>query len=133
MLDSGVHANIRAIFLHPMPHATTRHAAALLVWSMTPLRIAVAHCDFETETTCSGTRLPPVEVATIARDRWQPVLIEQGLGENVKDILPDALGIRCVSLRLSKYLVARLQHLAVKEACRWSWGGLAAQEISATV
>jgi len=115
MPHSSVLANIRAIFLHPMAHVTTRHAAALLGWSMTQLRIAITQGDLETETTCSGIRVPLAEVATIARDRWQPVLIERALGENAKDILPDVLRTRSVSLRLSKYLVATLHHLAVKE------------------
>lgn len=106
---------IRAIFLHPLPYVTTRHAAALLGWKMPQLQIAIAKGEVDTEETCRGTRIPLSEVAAIARERWQPLMIEQALGNAAKDILPNALRTRAVSLRLSKYIIATLHYLALKE------------------
>ena len=115
MLQPDVFEAIRAIFLHPLPYVTTRHAAALLGWKMPQLQIAIAKGEIETSETCRGPRIPLSEVAAVARDRWQPLMIEQALGNAAKDILPDALRTRSISLRLSKYVIATLHHLALKE------------------
>jgi hypothetical protein len=115
MLAPDVAARIRSIFLHPHPYVTKRHAAALLGWQMAELQIAIAKGEVDTEETCRGIRIPLSEVAMLARERWQPCMIEEALGKAAKDILPPALRTQPVSLRVSKYVIAALQFVALKE------------------
>ena len=77
---------IRAIFLHREPYVTKQEAAKLLGWSVAQLRIAIAAGDVETYGTCRGERVPLSEIATIARERWQPSMIEQALGDDAAAI-----------------------------------------------
>jgi hypothetical protein len=115
MPATAVLETIRAIFLHREPYVTKQMAAKLLGWSVAQLRIAIAAGDVETYGTCRGERVPLSEVATIARERWQPSMIEQALGDDAAAILPAALRTRSIRLRLSRYQIAALQHLAEKD------------------
>lgn len=115
MLTLDIAARIRSIFLHPHPYVTKRHAAALLGWPMGELQVAIAKCEVDTEETCRGLRIPLSEVAMIARERWQPVMIQDALGETAKAILPSALLTQPITLRVSKYIIAALEFVALKE------------------
>ena len=106
---------IRSIFLHPEPHVTKNEAAALLGWSFADLQVAIATGEIVTCETCSGVRIPLSEVATIARERWQGAMIEEALGADARAILPPSLRTRSIRLRLSRYQIAVLEHVAAKE------------------
>jgi hypothetical protein len=115
MLSSALVESIRAIFLHREPYVTKKTAAKLLGWTIGQLQVAIAAGDIETYGTCGGERVPLSEIATIARERWQPSMIEQALGDDAAAILPAALRTRSIRLRLSRYQIAALQHLAERE------------------
>lgn len=107
--------HIRAIFLHREPYVTKKEAAALLGWSFGQLKLAIAEGDIETYHTCGGIRIPLAEVAAIARERWQPAMIEEALGADAAAILPAPLWTRTITVRLPRYQVAVLDHFAQKE------------------
>lgn len=107
--------HIRAIFLHREPYVTKKEAAALLGWSFGQLKLAIAEGDIETYQTCGGVRIPLAEVAAIARERWQPAMIEEALGADAAAILPAPLWTRTITVRLPRYQVAVLDHFAQKE------------------
>jgi hypothetical protein len=115
MLASALTNSIRAIFLHREPYVTKKEAAELLGWTVAQLKIAIAAGEVATVDTCGGVRIPLSEVATMARERWQPVLIEQALGADAPAILPPALWTRAIAVRLSRYHVAVLGYFAKKE------------------
>ena len=79
MLASALIDSIRAIFLHREPYVTKKAAAALLGWSVAQVKVAIAAGDIDTYTTCGGERIPLSEIAAIARERWQPAMIEEAL------------------------------------------------------
>ena len=115
MLASALIESIRAIFLHREPYVTKKEAAALLGWSVAQVKVAIAAGDIDTYTTCGGERIPLSEIATIARERWQPAMIEEALGADAAAILPAPLWTRAITVRLSRYQVAVLDHFAQKE------------------
>lgn len=115
MLIPDVAEHIRAIFLHREPYVTKKEAAALLGWSFGQLKLAITEGDIETYGTCRGVRIPLAEVAAIARERWQPAMIEEALGADAAAILPAPLWTRTITVRLPRYQVAVLDHFAQKE------------------
>lgn len=115
MLASALIDSIRAIFLHREPYVTKKAAAALLGWSVAQVKVAIAAGDIDTYTTCGGERIPLSEIATIARERWQPAMIEEALGADAAAILPAPLWTRTITVRLARYQVAVLDHFAQKE------------------
>ena len=115
MLIPDVAEHIRAIFLHREPYVTKKEAAALLGWSFGQLKLAITEGDIETYETCAGVRIPLAEVAAIARERWQPAMIEEALGADAAAILPAPLWTRTITVRLPRYQVAVLDHFAAKE------------------
>ena len=115
MLIPDVAEHIRAIFLHREPYVTKKEAAALLGWSFDQLKLAITEGDIETYDTCRGVRIPLSEIATIARERWQPAMIEEALGADAAAILPAPLWTRTITIRLPRYQVAVLDHFAQKE------------------
>lgn len=115
MLASALIDSIRAIFLHREPYVTKKAAAALLGWSVGQLKVAIAEGEVETYGTCRGIRVPLVEVAAIARERWQPAMIEEALGADAPAILPAPLWTRTITVRLARYQVEVLDYLAKKE------------------
>ena len=115
MLASALIESIRAIFLHREPYVTKKEAAALLGWSVAQVKVAIAAGDIDTYGTCGGERVPLSEIATIARERWQPAMIEEALGADASAILPPALWTRSITVRLSRYQVAMLDYFAAKE------------------
>ncbi|MFL6246724.1 MAG: hypothetical protein ACJ74H_11910 [Thermoanaerobaculia bacterium] len=115
MLIPDVAEHIRAIFLHREPYVTKKEAAALLGWSFGQLKLAITEGDIETYETCAGVRIPLAEVAAIARQRWQPAMIEEALGADAAAILPAPLWTRTITVRLPRYEVAVLDYFARKE------------------
>lgn len=115
MLTPDLAKRIRAIFLHREPYVTKKEAAALLGWSFGQLKLAITEGDIETYETCAGVRIPLAEVAAIARERWQPAMIEEALGADAAAILPAPLRTRTVTVHLARYQVAVLHHFAQKE------------------
>lgn len=115
MLASALIDSIRAIFLHREPYVTKKAAAALLGWSVAQVKVAIAAGDIDTYSTCGGERIPLSEIATIARERWQPAMIEEALGADAAAILPAPLWTRSITVRLPRYQVAVLDHFAAKE------------------
>jgi hypothetical protein len=115
MLASALVESIRAIFLHRELYVTKKEAAALLGWSVGQLKVVIAEGEIETRETCRGVRIPLVEVAAIARERWQPAMIEEALGVDAAAILPAPLWTRTITVRLARYQVEMLDHLAKRE------------------
>lgn len=108
-------ARIRSIFLHERPYVTIRGATALLGWSRSEMRKAIAATELEAKTTCSGRAIPIAEVAAKALELWALEVIEEALGHDAASVPPAGLRTRSLTSRLPRYQIAMLRRLADQE------------------
>lgn len=115
MLDPNLTERIRAIFLHREAGVTgvaPDEAAWLLGMTREELAAAAEQRDVETVRTCRGVRIEADEIAEQALHRWPVVTIEEALGREAVQVLPDGVRTRRFAVRLPRYLIAALERLA---------------------
>src|SRR3954465_5851785 len=98
MLETGVIARIRHIFLHPRPHVSISQATALLGWSRRRMSEAIEAGEVELWTTPGGEGFPRAGMVAKGLEIWAMHVIEEALGEDAAGVLPRA--IRCAELRV---------------------------------
>ena len=115
MLDQDVINRIRAIFLHQRPHVSISEATALLGWSRGEMSQSIAAGEVEVTETALDRWIWREELMAKALEVWTPEVIEEALGADADGVLPDAIRLIDVHLRLPRHHVAMLEHFAERD------------------
>jgi hypothetical protein len=127
MLDPDLILRIRTIFLHQRPHVSIAEGTVLLGWSRGEMSAAIRAGEIEVRATTVGKWMWREELMARALDLWAPEVIEEALGADAEGVLPDAVRLIDLHVRLPRYQVAMLEYLAERE--RGSVGGVLAREL----
>src|SRR5690242_308537 len=115
MPDQDVINRIRTIFLHQGPHVTIAEATVLLGWSRGEMSQAIAAGEVEVNSTPVGKWLWREELMAKALELWSPEVIEEALGVDAEGVLPEAVRLIDLHVRLPRHQVAMLEHFADRE------------------
>jgi hypothetical protein len=115
MLDQDLINRIRSIFLHQRPHVTIAEATALLGWSRGEMSRAIAAGEVEVMATALGKWLWREELMAKALELWSPETIEEALGADAEGVLPEAVRLIDLHVRLPRHQVAMLKHFAERD------------------
>ena len=131
MLDHDLVNRIRFIFLHPRPHVSIAEATVLLGWSRGEMSHAIAAGEVEVAATSVGKWLWREELMAKALEIWSPEVIEDALGADAKGVLPEAVRLIDLHVRLPRHQVAMLEHFAERE--RTTVSSVLARELDGVV
>lgn len=115
------------IFLHQRPHVTIAEATVLLGWSRGEMSRAIAAGEVEVMATALGKWLWREELMAKALELWSPEVIEEALGADADGVLPEAVRLIDLHVRLPRHHVAMLAHFAERD--RTTIGGVLAREL----
>ncbi len=115
MPDPDLIHRIRTIFLHQRPHVTIAEATVLLGWSRGEMSRAIAGGEVEVSSTPAGKYIGREELMATALDIWSPEEIEEALGADADGVLPEALRLMDLHVRVPRYQVAMLEYLAERD------------------
>lgn len=124
MPDHDLINRIRSIFLHQRPHVTIAEATVLLGWSRGEMSRAIADGEVEVMATALGRWLWREEVMAKALELWAPEVIEEALGADADSVLPEAVRLIDLHVRLPRHQVAMLEHFAERDRTSVSGGSL---------
>ncbi|HEX7152403.1 MAG TPA: hypothetical protein VF618_13025 [Thermoanaerobaculia bacterium] len=115
MPDQDLIDRIRTIFLHQRPHVTVAEATVLLGWSRGEMSRAIAAGEVEVTSSSVGKWLWREELMAKALELWSPETIEEALGADADGVLPEAVRLIDLHVRLPRHQVAMLAHFAERE------------------
>jgi hypothetical protein len=115
MPDQDLINRIRTIFLHQRPHVTIAEATVLLGWSRGEMSRAIAAGEVEVTSTTLGKWRWREELMAKALELWAPEVIEEALGAEADGVLPEAVRLIDLHVRLPRHQVAMLEHFAERE------------------
>lgn len=115
MPDEDLINRIRTIFLHQRPHVSIAEATVLLGWSRGEMSRAIAAGEVEIASTSVGTWLWREELMTKALEVWSAEVIEEALGAEAEGVLPEAVRLIDLRVRLPRHQVAMLEVFAERE------------------
>ena len=127
MLDHDLINRIRTIFLHPRPHVSIAEATVLLGWSRGEMSRAIAAGEVEVASTSVGKWIWRAELMAKAMELWAPEVIEEALGADAASVLPEAVRLIDLHVRLPRHHVAMLEHFAERD--RTTVSGALAREL----
>ncbi|HEY0140218.1 MAG TPA: hypothetical protein VGF48_04925 [Thermoanaerobaculia bacterium] len=127
MPDQDLINRIRTIFLHQRPHVTIAEATVLLGWSRAEMSRAIAAGEVEVTSTSVGKWLWREELMAKALELWSAEVIEEALGADADGVLPEAVRLIDLHVRLPRHQVAMLEHFAEREQTTIS--GVLAREL----
>lgn len=115
MPDPDLITRIRTIFLHQRPHVSIAEATVLLGWSRGEMSEAIAAGEVEVTSTSVGKWLWREELMAKALELWSPEVIEEALGADAVGVLPEAVRLVDLHVRLPRHHVAMLEHFAERD------------------
>jgi hypothetical protein len=127
MLDQHLIHRIRTIFLHQRPHVTVADATVLLGWAESEMARARQAGEIEVTSTDIGTWIWREELMAKALELWSQEEIELALGAEAVGVIPEAVRLIELRVRLPRYQVAMLEYFAGRD--RASVSGLLAREL----
>jgi len=127
MPDQDLITRIRTIFLHPRPHVSIAEATVLLGWSRGEMSEAIGAGEVEVTSTSVGKWLWREELMAKALELWSPEVIEEALGADAEGVLPEAVRLVDLRVRLPRHHVAMLEHFAERD--RTTVSGVLAREL----
>src|SRR5687767_1264576 len=127
MLDHDLITRIRTIFLHQRPHVSIAEATVLLGWSRGEMSRAIGAGEVEVDATPAGKWVWREELMAKALELWAPEVIEEALGADADGVLPEAVRLIDLHVRLPRHQVAMLEHFAERD--RTTVSGVLAREL----
>src|SRR5215213_7927597 len=115
MLDQAIINRIRTIFLHQRPHVSIAEATVLLGWSRGEMSQAIAAGEVEVNSTSVSKWIWREELMAKALELWSPEVIEEALGAEADGVLPEAVRLIDLHVRLPRHQVAMLEHFAERD------------------
>ena len=107
--------HIRTLFLHPKPTYTIGEAAALLEMEWRELRGWMDAGEVEGTETDEGLVLPWGELVSFGMDFWSQEVVEEALGAEVAEALPELLRLTELEVRIPRMEVVTLERLAARD------------------
>ena len=108
--------NIRSLFLHPRPTYTVPEAAKLLGVHPGDLRRWMDTGEIEPLDSPTGPLVPWPELVSFGIDFWSQEHVENTLGAEAADVIPDLLRLTAFEIRIPLVQILALQHLAARNA-----------------
>jgi hypothetical protein len=105
-------ADIRRIFLTPRPTLALMTAAGLLGMTLKDLRRDIDDGVIVATSTPLGVRVSREEMIAAAMRLWDQTLIEDALGDDAAAVLPDAIRLVLLRVRVPRYQREMLVALA---------------------
>lgn len=127
MLDQHLIDRIRTIFLHQRPHVSIADATVLLGWSRSEMARAIKAGEIEVTSTDIGTWIWREELMAKALELWSQEAIEEALGADAQGVVPEAVRLIELRVRLPRYQVAMLEYFAGRD--RATVSGVLAREL----
>src|SRR5690349_17146182 len=104
---------IRKLFLEPNASYSLTTAARLLGITMRELRAWIEAGEMETEDGSADT-IPWSEIVAFGIDLWSQATVEEALGADVADAIPELLRLTELSVLLPCFEVTALQRVAAQ-------------------
>ena len=115
MLEPKVIERIRTIFLYRRPHVSLARATALLRWTPGEMAEAIRTGEIEMTQSSAGKRIDREELCAKALEVWPLDAIEEALGPDADRALPASLRLTDLRVRIPRYHVDMLEHLARRD------------------
>ena len=103
---------IRHLFLHPRPTYPLVDAAALLGVGVDELRRWMESGEIEGIGTADGVVVPWGELVSFGMDFWSQVVVEEALGSDAIDLIPELVRLTDLEVRIPRLQVVTLERLA---------------------
>jgi hypothetical protein len=104
--------HIRTLFLHPKPTYAIGEAATLLEMDWRELRGWMETVEVEGIETDEGLVLPWAELVSFGMDFWSQEVVEEALGAELAEALPELLRLTELEVRIPRMEVVALERLA---------------------
>jgi hypothetical protein len=114
MIDEADRASIRRIFLYRHPHFALITAADLLGISFAQLKRDIDDGAIVAVSTGVGMRIPKEELIAAAMRLWEQRVIEAALGDDAARVLPEAIRLVLLRVRVPRYQRDMLVALAAR-------------------
>jgi hypothetical protein len=95
--------DVRRIFLSPRPHVALMTAAGLLGMTLAELKRNIDDGVILVTSTPLGPRITREELIAAAMQRWEQTVIEDELGDDAGAVLPEALRLVQLRVRVPRY------------------------------
>jgi hypothetical protein len=105
-------AAIRHLFLHPTPTYSVPDAAALLGMELDELRGWMEVGEIEGTRGDGGLVIEWAELVSFGIDFWSQEVVEEALGAEVAEAIPDLLRLAELEVRIPRIQVVTLERLA---------------------
>lgn len=105
-------ANIRSLFLHPRPTYSIAEVAALLGMGPEDVRGWIESGEVEGVDSDGGLVLPWAELVSFGMDFWSQESVEEALGAEVAEAIPELLRLTDLEVRIPRMEVVTLERLA---------------------
>jgi hypothetical protein len=106
---------IRSLFLHPRPTYPLPEAATLLGMDWREVRAWVEVGELEGVDTDQGLVLPWGELVSFGMDFWSQEVVEEALGAEVAEAIPELLRLADLEVRIPRMQVVALERLAARD------------------
>ena len=106
---------IRDLFLHPKPAYSYREAAELMDTSADDIREWIASGELEDVKTDAGFAIPWSEIVSFAVDFLSQAVVEEALGKDIYDVLPELIRLVDLEVRIPGIEVVTLERLAARD------------------
>lgn len=104
--------HIRTLFLHPKPTYTTGEATTLLEMDWRDLREWMETGDVEGVEADEELVVPWGELVSFAMELWSQEVVEEALGADVAEALPELLRLTALEVRIPRMQIVALERLA---------------------
>jgi hypothetical protein len=111
-MPTATPAQIRRIFLSPRANVALMTAADLLGVSLTELKRDIDNGVIVATSTPLGERVSREEMIAAAMRLWEQTVIEDALGEDAASVLPEAVRLVLLRVRVPRYQRDMLVELA---------------------
>jgi hypothetical protein len=108
-------ASIRSLFLHPQLAYPIAEAAAVLGMDWRDMRAWLESGELEGTETDAGLVLPWAELVSFGMDFWSQEVVEEALGAELAEALPELLRLTDLEVRIPRMEVVALERLAVRD------------------
>ena len=106
---------IRKLFLEPKELYSLTTAARMLGITVKELRAWIDAGEMEAEGGPGGTMVPWSEMVAFGLDIWSQATVEEALGADVAEAIPELLRLTELSVHLPRFEVTALQRVAAHE------------------
>jgi hypothetical protein len=106
---------IRELFLHPLPSYPVAAVAVVLDMDWRQVRAWLESGELEGVDSEQGLVVPWSELASFGMDFWSQEVVEEALGAEVADAIPELLRLTDLEVRIPRLEIVALERVAARE------------------